>query len=212
MHCYSCISGSPTAPHRWRVGGLRYRSYQRAWRWLRGYAPAPDLVHGHILLDGGIVAARWAQRWGCPCLISEHSSIFQHPNALGWPRSWLLRWASRRAAAILPVTKALEAQLRDRNRLPGSYQVVSNVVNTELFNYAIPPPLPLQGGPFRWLHISNFVEADKNISGLLRGYARARAATAHQDWQLHFGWRRRLGFAGGKNPRGWAAARSGCGV
>ncbi|MEL6140999.1 MAG: glycosyltransferase [Bacteroidota bacterium] len=129
----------------------------------------PDILHGHILLDGGIAAAIWAQRWRRPFVITAHSSAYQHPKALPGIRGWLSRWTCRTSRTILTVSNYLAHCMQEKNGLKGHYQTISNVVDTTLFSYQ-PPPAPL---PFTFLHVSNFHEPAKNITGLLRAFQRA---------------------------------------
>ncbi len=148
----------------------RVRAYLRAVRLARKHLPIPDLVHGHIVVDGGIVAAWLGRYWRRPVVISEHHHVYQFKRALPPLRAGLARWACRSARRILPVSQHLGNCMRNRNRLEGQYTVVSNVVNDRLFHpYAIRPEAPPS---LRVLHVSNFVEPHKNVPGILRTAAR----------------------------------------
>jgi len=147
---------------------IRWNAYLRGVRRAQDLSGAADIVHGHALLDGGIMAAYYGLIWRIPHLITEHSTHYHQADALPGIRGKLGRWACRRAAVIMPVSKHLERSMRLLNKLDGRYRVVSNVVNTDIFSYKPPP----REGPFRLLHVSDFNEGHKNIRGLLKAFAR----------------------------------------
>jgi len=160
---------------------IRWNAYLRGVRRAQDLSGSADLVHGHALLDGGIMAAYYGLLWRVPHLITEHSSHYHQADALPGLRGKLGRWACRRASVIMPVSKHLERSMRLLNKLDGRYRVVSNVVNTDTFGFEPPP----RGGLFRLLHVSDFNEGPKNIRGLLRAYARVKQR-ADRPVVLHF--------------------------
>lgn len=146
---------------------LRLRGYLLAMRTARRAFGRPELLHGHVLLDGGMVAAIWAKLWSCPLVLTEHSSAYHKPAALTGFRGLLGRYACRKAKKIMPVSDHLGRSMRELNGLHGDYQTVSNVVDERLYSFAPPP----SGPTFRLLHVSNFDDGPKNITGLLRAFA-----------------------------------------
>ncbi|TXF89691.1 glycosyltransferase family 4 protein [Neolewinella aurantiaca] len=152
---------------------LRLRAYVVAMRAARKKFGRPDLLHGHVLLDGGMAAALYSGFWNLPFVLTEHSSAYHKANALSGFRGWLGRYACRNAVAILPVSDHLGRSMRERNRLAGNYRTVSNVVDEKTYLPGQPSPTL----PFRLLHVSNFDEAPKNITGLLRGFSLLRQKT-----------------------------------
>ena len=135
----------------------------------------PDLIHGHILIDGGLVAAVVAKWWGIPQVITEHATIYQHPAAVSAWRIWLGRWACREAARLMPVSEYLATAMQEHYRLRGYYTVVPNVVRSDTFRL----PLTLHDRPhlpFRLLHVSNFHPRQKNVAGMLRVHDRLCSA------------------------------------
>ncbi len=145
---------------------LRLRAYAKALSSARQEFGVPDLIHGQVLLDGGMLAALYSRLWDRPFVLTEHSSAYHKAGALGGFRGWLGHYASRRAKMIMPVSDHLGRSMKELNGLEGSYRTVSNVVNAELYHQVPPPDMK----PFRLLHVSNFDEAPKNISGLLRAF------------------------------------------
>jgi|GEM_PF-1220079 len=160
---------------------IRWNAYRRGVTRARSISGTADIVHGHALLDGGIMAAYYGRRWRVPHLITEHSSHYHQANALTGLRGILGRWACRRASVIMPVSSHLERSMRTLNTLEGRYRVVSNVVDVNTFSY-VPPP---DGNPFRLLHVSDFNEGPKNIQGLLRTFTGVRQ-TSGRPVVLHF--------------------------
>jgi glycosyltransferase involved in cell wall biosynthesis len=146
--------------------GTRVRAYLRAVRLARKHLPVPDVVHGHIVVDGGIIAAWLGRYWKRPVVISEHHTVYQRKRALSPVRSGLARWACRSARRILPVSEQLGRSMQEQNQLGGRYTVVSNVVDDCLFS--VPANPPEDPPPLRLLHVSNFAEPHKNVPGILR--------------------------------------------
>lgn len=149
---------------------MRAWAYHRVLRRARTVVGIPDLVHGHVLVDGGIVAAMLARRWRRPTVITEHASRYHSDVPLSPLRRRLARWAVRQAFLVLPVTDHLGQSMRERHQLYGSYQTVSNVVDIQQFY----PPRQRQrpGRPFRLLHVSNFTTPVKHVNRLLAVYRR----------------------------------------
>ena len=131
-----------------------------------------DLVHGSIVRRGGPWAQRMASHLGTPYVLSEHWTGYHHPTLFGTNaiERALMRRAVQQAAAVLPVSHHLAAAMRDRG-FDGRYEVVGNVVDTEVF-HAKPAPVVAP----RLLHVSHLDDNHKNVSGLLRALGHAREA------------------------------------
>lgn len=127
--------------------------------------PKFDIIHNHVLLDAGIFAYITSWYKGIPFVVTEHATIYQteSPNGLSWLSKRLIRLIARHARLIMPVSNNLADQLR-KLELKASFKVLPNVVNTSLF---IPKPSQKQDLKVRFLHISSFHEAAKNISGMI---------------------------------------------
>lgn len=154
-------------------GGARV---QRLWARRRAWDKAlslremsPQLIHAHVLIDGGIVAAQLARTLRVPFLISEHSSRFLRPARwTRWPERYLARAAAARAAAILPVSPTLARALQNRG-MAGKYQVVPNVVDDTLFR---PAPPSRDRKTIDLLHVSD-ASPNKRPELLLAAFAAA---------------------------------------
>ncbi len=133
----------------------------------------PDVVHAHVLLRSGLLAA-WLRWWhGVPYILTEHWTGFLPVNAprLGVARRWLAGWAVRQAAAFAPVSADLANALMQLGGLNPRTVVIPNAVDTDLF---YPSAVPAQRRGL--LHVAAFNEQAKNLSGLLRVVARLRTA------------------------------------
>lgn len=156
-------STKTTAAHRIL---LRARAWRKGIKVYQQVHSRPDIIHAHVMLDAGIVAAFYQVFTRIPFVVTEHSTAYWTKDALPGIRGLLGRWATRKAAAILPVTQALGQAMQQINGLEGHYQTIGNVVDTSLFTYRPPPP----DQPFTFLHVSNFKPEQKNVSGLLQAF------------------------------------------
>ncbi|MFT5999896.1 MAG: glycosyltransferase involved in cell wall biosynthesis [Neolewinella sp.] len=136
-----------------RVQRLVNRS--RAWTAVRrAYRGTPDLIHAHVLIDGGIVAMRMARQLGVPFVVSCHSSRYLEGET--WRDRpldyWLARRAAGRANALLPVSTALANALHAAG-MEARFKVIPNLVDR--IHFTPPDQRPPQQG-FRLLHLSDF--------------------------------------------------------
>lgn len=151
----------------WLKIAARLKAYVSGMKVARSEYGLPDLLHGHVLLDGGMVASLYAKWWSRPFVLTEHSTAYHNAGALSGLRALLGRYACRKAKRIMPVSDHLGRSMRERNGLSGAYLTVSNVVNEELYHLEPPPGL----SPFNFLHVSNFDEGPKNITGIIRAFS-----------------------------------------
>lgn len=157
----------------------RIRQRRRAWRAaLAQRKLVPDLIHAHVLIDGGIIASQLARELTIPFVVTEHSHRYlEHWPLLRQPELWLARRAARRAAAIIPVSPSLR-QGMESHGIKGHYTVIPNVVKTDLFF----PRKSAKETPFTFIHVSDF-NANKNIPLLLAAFA--EVAAKHPGVKLH---------------------------
>ncbi len=141
----------------------------------------PALLHVHVLNRIAIVALWLWRRLRVPLFVTEHwtgyhDERFAHLSKL---QQSAMRKLTSGAQWILPVTQHLQRAMAQHG-LIGNYAVVPNVVDVDQFQ---PQPQPLAQDTFRWLHISNLRDGHKNVSGILRVFA--RFVTAHPGHELH---------------------------
>jgi glycosyltransferase involved in cell wall biosynthesis len=130
----------------------------------------PDIIHVHVLTRLGIIALLYKLITGIPYLITEHWSRYLPTVGTyrGFWRKLATRIVVKNAGAITTVTKNLSDAMQSHRLNNKNYQVIQNVVDTELFH---PAELSIQGIKKRFIHISCFEDRSKNISGLLRSLA-----------------------------------------
>lgn len=128
----------------------------------------PDLIHLHVALPMGIVAAHLSRKYHIPLIISEHWSIYQSQNRhlLTLTQKLQLRFIYKTSSYLTAVSQNLINSIHETlpysRRIPNS--TISNVVNTDIFCMA-PPPIHTQKNI---LHISTLDNKAKNIMGILR--------------------------------------------
>ena len=113
----------------------------------------PELVHAHVY-SAGTMALRIGRIYRIPVVISEHSSAFSR-GLLSVSELARARSVFRRVDAVLPVSDALRDTL-ERLGVIARFQVVPNVVDTDLFKYR--PHELMAGGRMRLLAVSSLVE------------------------------------------------------
>jgi glycogen(starch) synthase len=95
----------------------------------------PDVIHAHFFLAGApaVLAAR---RVRVPLVISEHWSVFlpDDPMALSPLVRRAAAFAFANADAVLPVSEALQRGIEAQGLRARRFEVVRNVVDTELFS------------------------------------------------------------------------------
>ena len=132
----------------------------------------PDLIHGNILIDGGIVAAFLGMLYSVPFVIAEHASHWNTSPPKSGLKFALAKWAGRKAAFILPVSSNLGQNMAHKHFITGRYYQVSNVVDDSLFYFV--PSTYHQNQMLQLIHVSNFDRRFKNLPGLLRAYAKVK--------------------------------------
>jgi glycosyltransferase involved in cell wall biosynthesis len=108
-------------------------------------------------------AARLARKWQVPLVVTEHWTIYNRQLRQDQP-FWLRvisKYVAKHAAMICPVSLDLQQTMHNYG-LKSNYQVIPNVVDTDLFRIGEP-----EAG-FHFLHISSLEDRHKNITGILR--------------------------------------------
>ena len=153
----------------------RLRAYITLITALKRRVGSPDLVHANVIHDSGIVAFALKLFRKYRYVISEHSTRFVPPNRLSLGRRLVARLVCRDAERVLPVSNYLQERMMDRVGGFVNFQVVSNVVNTELFRHE--PKGGTSGRQkLRVLHVSNFKDHQKNMIGLIECFGKVAKA------------------------------------
>lgn len=128
----------------------------------------PDLIHLHVALPLGPIAAFLSRKYNIPLVVSEHWSIYKPINwsSIRLAQKIMMRFTFRTARGITTVSEDLHNTIVNTypftNRIPFFH--ISNVVNTKIFKTSS------QVRTFekkQILHISTLDNNAKNIMGIL---------------------------------------------
>ena len=161
---------APTPPY---IPHLRLLSSAYvAWRELHKYIRrhgCPDLIHAHVVLPCGWVAAQASRAWNIPALLTEHSSPFTVHLYTSLQR-WLVR-ETMRSIPVLAVSPALRQRILEF--VPtANVRVLGNVISTRFFT---PEDTVLnEPGKKRFLTIA-LLSYQKGMNHLLHAAALLRA-------------------------------------
>lgn len=109
-----------------------YTAWRELHRYIRHYRP-PDLIHAHVVLPCGWIAARAFQAWGIPAVLTEHTSPFTVHLYTSFQRR-LVR-ETMRSIPVLAVSPALRQRILEF--VPtADVRVLGNVINTRFFTPA----------------------------------------------------------------------------
>lgn len=129
----------------------------------------PDVIHLHVALPLGPIAAFLSRKYHIPLIISEHWSIYQPMNR--WQLKPIQRLELRYTYKTTAHITAVSQNLLDNivATVPAgakkSKSVVGNVVNTDIFS--LKPAMQIRPKK-QILHVSTLDNDAKNIMGILR--------------------------------------------
>ena len=139
-----------------------------------------DLVHVHVMFPAIAFAKELASEMNIPIVVTEHATAYHdhHPVTYNlWQRLFLKRYG-RNVKRYFPVSKDLQKSMMKKG-IRGDYQVIPNVVNTDLF---LPAVKGTKSDTFHFIHISSLKDEHKNVSGLLSVFA--EVASEHPQARL----------------------------
>lgn len=159
---------------KWKALG---KAYEFGLRRILETKGKPSLVHHHVAYPHGYFASKIARKLSIPLIASEHwtgytkeDDDFKAANPL---QKMITKRFYKRTRAVLPVSEHLGNSLKDHG-LINEFEVVPNVVNTDLFKASL-----AETGKHRFLHVSNLRNRQKNLEGILRTFGKLEA-----DFQL----------------------------
>jgi len=130
----------------------------------------PDLIHLNVVMPMGIGVQHLSEKHKIPYVVNENWSGYcaEDGNYKGFLQKYFTKKVIKNASVIMPTSTYLrDAMLR--HGLEGDYQVVPNVVNTQLFR----PLFQEKKSGTQLIHISSLNDREKNVSGLIRAFAKA---------------------------------------
>ncbi len=151
----------------------------KGFRLLKKEFGKPDLLHVNVLTRLGFIVFIYRIFTGKPYVITEHWTRYLPGmnNFNGFVRKKLTKLVVKHASAVLPVTLNLQQAMQKHGLLNSNYQVIPNVVDTELFK---PMDFPASDSRKMFIHVSCFDDRQKNISGILR--VLKRLSEKRKDW------------------------------
>lgn len=126
----------------------------------------PTIVHVHVLLRSAVLALVLKYVYQINFFITEHSSKYLTMSKERSFRKILLKWVINRSEKLSVVSEKLKEAIISLGIDHNKVEVIPNVVNEAHFyikktsRHAISPKVIL--------HVSEFIEASKNIKGILR--------------------------------------------
>jgi glycosyltransferase involved in cell wall biosynthesis len=145
--------------------------FKRAWKAMRGEEQIhPDVIHLNVVYPAGQHALTLSKELKVPFIVTEHWTGYHedtHNSIRPWQRR-MMQKVARKTSMICPVSDHLGAAMQ-RNGMVNNYTTVPNVVNTDLFQIG---NAEKQSERPHFLHVSSLFDQHKNVSGLLRGFAR----------------------------------------
>jgi glycosyltransferase involved in cell wall biosynthesis len=130
-----------------------------------------DIVHLNVTLPAGLFTLYLKNKFKIPFIITEHSSVYLNESPFNHSiiERFLIKKIVSKASIICPVSINLKQAMLNRD-LKGNYKIVSNAVNTKVFNYKP----KIDNNKISILHIS-YLRALKNPIGILNVIKRVYA-------------------------------------
>ncbi len=144
------------------------------WRFIAAFKkiytkiPHFDVVHLNRIYPLGLFALYLKYKVKKPYIVSEHWTDFKYPlsKKIGFIEKQCSKVIAKNASFLSPVTHDLKSAMQLFG-LKGMYKPVPNVVDTSLFS-----PEKKIDDTFTLIHISNMIDAYKNVTGILDVFKR----------------------------------------
>ncbi|RLG08295.1 MAG: hypothetical protein DRN68_03955 [Thaumarchaeota archaeon] len=146
----------------------------QAFRYIVRQGFRPDIIHAHIY-EAGLPAVIVGKLYNLPVMITEHWSGFPR-KALSIKDILIARLAFQNAHRVFPVSKVLQKGI-EAYGIRANFQIIPNVVNTELFW-----PYQKPRNRFKKLLLVALLTPIKGVPYLLQALAQLRGK--HDSWHL----------------------------
>lgn len=145
------------------------RHFKTYLKQVKQFSEQADLVHANVVFPIGFIALWCKWKYNLKYVVTEHWTIYlpENRHLLKGLKGLLFKLIAKNASKIIPVSDALKQMMLDCG-MKGDYALVSNTINTSLFNYKDKSKTEV----FKFLHVSTLVDEHKNGTGLLRAYKR----------------------------------------
>ena len=142
------------------------KGFRLGYRSVRAHFGQPDICQVNTLTRNGVLALLLKMLHRIPYVVVEHWTRYLPDNFLytGFLRRRATELVARNAAVIMPVSSMLR-QAMIKQGINGRYRVISNIVDDFFYTTA---RAERDNDKKRILHVSCFLDRQKNISGILR--------------------------------------------
>ncbi len=143
-----------------------FKAYKIGFNQIQKHFGDYNIIHANILTRTAFIAYFKKLFAGKNYIITEHWSRYLSNVGTykGFFRKMLTKIVVKHADSVTTVTENLKNAMQAQQLMNNNYEVVPNVVNSDLFALAEMNSAPIK----RILHVSCFEDCSKNISGLLR--------------------------------------------
>jgi len=129
-----------------------------------------DLIHLNMAWPLGLIAKSISDQLKIPAVLSEHWTGYLPAD--GRYKGTFLKYVTKKivkkAKAITTVSENLANQMASLD-LKGNYSIISNVVDTSLFQF-----LKKESDKVTIIHVSSLDDAQKNVTGLLHAFQKVK--------------------------------------
>lgn len=129
-----------------------------------------DIIHLNVIFPACIPTLKVIKELKCPLFITEHWTGYSPED--GSYHGFIMRYYTKKVIAkahtIIAISDYLK-KMMENHQLYGNYQIVPNVIDTELFL----PASKLDQTQTRFIHISSLDDEQKNVSGIISAFSSA---------------------------------------
>jgi glycosyltransferase involved in cell wall biosynthesis len=157
---------------------MKLKRYNNAWKKALDHyykkKGKPDIVNLNVIIPAANMAMYIKRKWNVPYIITEHWTGYfpEDGRYRGFLMKRVTEKAVKSASAVVTVSYDLKSQML-KVGLNNEYHVISNVVDTEVFNVL---KSKAKTDKIRFVHVSALDNAQKNISGIINVFKRIHAS------------------------------------